>query len=225
MQPYRVTFNKVKGAPRQTIVDRFSGYGFTPTTASVASSIHASGKRTHEYPGLWEDIERSKQLASDRTYWVASAVEKYPDMHPETIRPAVARVRREVTGGPLARRAKLLTGIGQTVALELFVAPEHRRQGIGTALAYTALGGFRSNTHTVIDVPLTDEPLAEWATRYGYQPTGERLLVDGMDAVRYGATVGDVLGAMDLAQPWLNQADYESRFDLWGMSQFAGPGA
>jgi predicted GNAT family acetyltransferase len=221
MSNYRATYKSVKGEAQSLTIDRYATYYDAPSAASVARTISRSGLVARDFTDVWDDVGRSVRPLSTQTYWVGSEITPQPGAYdPDYVRPAVARVTREAAGGSLSRAAKLLTGIGRTVVLELFVQPEHRRKGIATALAYAALGDFNDKTRTVIDVPSGNESLEHWVAAYGYTPAS--VGPEGK-TVRYEAQAGDVRSAMLAAQPWLQQADFESFSSPWAAEQYMGP--
>jgi GNAT superfamily N-acetyltransferase len=168
-----------------------------------------------------EDIMDSLTGFGPTTYWSANSYAngESPDLHRNATRTAHLALRREVAGSALGRLVKADTAIIEKIQ----VVPEKQRQGLATALAYTALGDYKPWARTRITIPVVNEAARSWAQQHGFRQVGletrqfDPELRVPLDVVRLEGRVGRVRAAMRKANPWLAQAGTETKDDLWAL--------
>jgi hypothetical protein len=154
-------------------------------------------------------------------YWSAEILPRSDDGQVHTPGDTICgfvKVSQERVGNRVTRALQRSTGTGGNVCLhDIDVMPAYQRSGMGTALAYVALGDQPRHLGVSMDIGAGNEPMSQWAYKYGFCPTEEihdTELFDGVEAVfiRHRApSVNFVLNTMVQHEPWLVQSN---RIDL-----------
>lgn len=151
-------------------------------------------------------VDRLSKIGRGVIYWTAKT---YGSENSSDV-VGFAKAELEVNGNFVVKGIKRALGKTYVCLHDVNVLPEVQGNGIGSALAYQALGHFNPRLRSSLYAAANNLPMRNWAIANGYMVTdifnGHHLFHAPTDAVRYQAdSLAEVRSLLEEKYPWLKK--------------------